>query len=342
MARKTKYELKKPRNDPSMKVKETNLPAKKYKHSNPTELTLCFEVDGSSQNYAYIDLAQALTIVNRKLYRQHAYYYVQKVSLYDNATNFVDVMTAPDTYVTRNAVVRGKAIWDDMNERVAGKTGGFIPKFHDYKVRLDGGHVIAGNLMPAGYTVYSSTGVELPSGEWNYSHYVSADSDQDGSGSPEEFTAHIMGDDQTNTTPMSMGLIKSYGLTRRAPYDENPVVPVGVTTDDFLNLIDYSDEEQVNSIIDHLDRHNDDTPYSETEYIGTGDVNVPGVARFSDQLQHRGRLVTVSGISRVSTIGGFCAPFGLIGLDLNDLDGAARIVITLAPGTYHGVLAERV
>ena len=340
MARKTKYELKKPRNDPSMKVKETNLPAKKYKHSNPTTLKLCFELDGSVNNFGYIDLAQCLSIVNRKLYRQHAYYYVQSVSLYDNANNFVDVMTAPDTYVTRNAVVRGKSIWDDMNERVAGKTGGFIPKFHDYKVRLDGNQGAIGNLIPAGYSI-AGTGTSYPVGEWKYSHYVSADSDRDSTADPDEFVAHIMGDDQTGTSPKSFGLIKSYGLTRRSPYPENPVVPVGIETDDFLNIIDYSDEEQVNSIIDHLDIHNDDTPYSDTEYIGTDSITVLG-NEVSTQLQHQGRLATVQNVNRVSTIGGFCVPFGLIGLDLNNLGGPARLVITLAPGTYHGVLAERV
>lgn len=339
MARKPSYELKKARNDPSMKVKETNFPAKKYKHTNPTELRLCFEVDGSTTDYAYIDLAQCLSIVNRKHFRQHAYFYVQKVSLYDNETNFVDLAVAPDTYVTRNAVVRGKAIWDDMNERVAGKVGGFIPKFHDYKVKLESRQTSADNLLPHGYAIESSAGsLQLPAGEWVYSHYVSADSDRDSSADPEEFTAHIMGDDTTD----SRGLIKSYSLTRRLPQEENPVVPSGIETDDFLNIIDYSDEEQVNEIIDNLDLHNDDHPYSQTEYIGTADITVPSFGVFARQLSHVGRLATVTNTSSVATIGGFCAPFGLIALDLSGITTTARIVIEMAPGTYHGVYAERV
>lgn len=339
MARKTKYELKKPRNDPSMKVKETNLPAKKYKHSNPTELRLSFEVDQSVGNYAWIDLAQCLSIVNRKHFRQHAYYYVQKVSLYDNETNFVDVNVAPDTYVTRNAVVRGKAIWDDMNERVAGKIGGVIPKFHDYKVLLESRQADSSNLLPHGYAIESSAPLgPLPSGEWVYSQYVSADSNQNSTADPDEFTAHILGGDTTT----SRGLIKSYGLTRRLPQEEEPRVPGSLETDDFLNIMDYSDEEQVNEILNNLDLHNDDHPYSQNVYIGQSQVSVSGLGDFASQYAHVGRLATVQDSNRVATIGGFCAPFGLIGLDLSGITTTARIVIELAPGTYHGVYAERV
>lgn len=338
MAREPKYELKKPRNDPSMKVKETNLPAKKYKHSNPTELRLCFEVD-ATQNYAWIDLAQCLSIVNRKAYRQHAYYYVQKMSLYDNETNFVDVNVAPDTYVTRNAVVRGKAIWDDMNERVAGKVGGFIPKFHDYKVYLEARQKDSDNLVPYGYSVETSVlAAPLPAGEWIYSEYVSADSNRNTSADPDAFTVHILGDDTTS----SRGLIRSYALTRRLPQQEEPRVPGQLETDDLLNVMDYSDEEQVNEILNHLDLHNDDHPYSQDFYIGSDDFTVPNIGTFANQYQHVARLATVQDSNRVATIGGFCAPFGLIALDLSGITNDARIVIELAPGTYHGVYAERV
>jgi hypothetical protein len=227
-----------------------------------------------------------------------------------------------------------------MNERVAGKVGGFIPKYHDYKVLLEARQGGFDNLLPHGYAIETSAGpgIELPSGEWIYSTYVSADSDRDSVANADEFTAHILGGD----TSASRGLIRSYGLTRRLPQLENPVVPSSIEHDDFLNINDYSDEEQVNEILNNLDLHNDDQPYSQTQYIGEAEVTVPSLGDFATQYSHVGRLATVQDSNRVATIGGFCAPFGLIGLDLSGLTSNARIVIELAPGTYHGVYAERV
>jgi hypothetical protein len=44
-----------------------NLPAKKYKKTSPTVTRLSFEFDGASTQF--IDVAAALSAVNRKFYR---------------------------------------------------------------------------------------------------------------------------------------------------------------------------------------------------------------------------------------------------------------------------------
>ena len=58
------------------------------------------------------------------------------------------------------------------------------------------------------------------------------------------------------------------------------------------------------------------------------------------------RLSTQGSVGRVVQEEGFCAPLGLICVDpvptgAGEQDTAFRIVINLAPGTYHGVYAER-
>ena len=59
-----------------------NLPAKKYKAGERTELSLRFvwnAGDGNTTNTIYIDLAKALSMVNRRAYRQGLYYYVASI-----------------------------------------------------------------------------------------------------------------------------------------------------------------------------------------------------------------------------------------------------------------------
>ena len=56
-----------------------NLPSKKYTKSSPTVTRLSFECNGGSTEY--IDVAKALSIINRKFARQGVYYYVNSVEL---------------------------------------------------------------------------------------------------------------------------------------------------------------------------------------------------------------------------------------------------------------------
>ena len=52
-----------------------NLPAKKYKKTNPTQLRLEFEGQGNITQF--IDIGMALSAINRKFARQGVYYYVK-------------------------------------------------------------------------------------------------------------------------------------------------------------------------------------------------------------------------------------------------------------------------
>ena len=70
-----------------------NLPAKKYQKTTPTVLRLSFECDGGSTQY--IDIARALSAINRRFYRQGLYYYVNSVEVYNNETGVIDLHTVP-------------------------------------------------------------------------------------------------------------------------------------------------------------------------------------------------------------------------------------------------------
>jgi hypothetical protein len=338
MAKKNQYELRKRANDPSYKRKETNLPAKKYKKTNPTTTRLSFEFTGGETKF--IDIAKALSIVNRKFYRQGVYYYVNSIEVYNDSDEYVDVHVLPDNWITRNAYVRAKSIFEQMNDLVLKNQRTIAPKYHDFKVYMSNLHRTNGSADPYGYGVRTLQGgidsQTLTADDWEYSQLVSGDDDNDATQEADNFYLHMLGDHWGNSNDWeSVGVIKSYAETRRrANYVGEPVIePANLRADPMLNLFDLSSEEQLNDIVTRLDLDNDETPYEHDNYIG----------EHKDTMCQVARLVTTQTIGRVATAPGFCAPLGLIAIDsaVASSDNF-RVVLSIAPGTYHGVYAERV
>lgn len=309
-----------------------NLPAKKYTHSSPAELRLSFEFSGNSTQF--IDIAAALSALNRKFVSQQAYFYVSKVELYNNEDAFVDLHTLPDTWVTKNAYKRARGIYDTLNQSVMQNqlTSGIAPKYYDFKVYMSDRHRQAGTIMPALYDINSAQRVLVPD-EWQYSQIVSADDDGDAVQDADEFYVHMLGDhvgSPSNWT--TIGAIKSYGESRVTVLAADPDSNQIDVADPLMNAMDMSGEEQVNDLVENLLGHNDSPPYAHDLYEG----------ETADSMSQQARLVTTSTLGRVATAPGFCAPLGLICVDPQNTATAFRVVITLAPGTYHGCYAERV
>ena len=305
-----------------------NLPAKKYKKTNPTQARLSFEFDGGSTQF--IDIAQALSTINRKFYRQGVYYYVNSVEIYNNETGVVDLHTLPDTWVTKNAWNRGFNMFQKLNALAPGSV---LPKYHDFKVYMSPLHQSTGSTEPRLHDVNSvpSSGGMTPD-DWTYSRFVSADDDGDGVQDADEFYAHMLGDHVGSPTNWnSIGLIRSYGDSRALPQSNDPQVPPQMSTDPLVNLFDFSSEDMINDLVDILDVSNDGPPYESAVYIGDS----------SNQMQHVARIGTEVGVGRIGRASGFCAPFGLICVDPHGVSTAFRVVLNLAQGTYHGVYAER-
>ena len=328
-----KYELKKKTADPSYRRADTNLPAKKYKHSNPTQLRLSFEFQGGATKY--IDIAMALSVINRKMYRQGAYYYVNSVEVYNDRDEVVDLHVIPDTWVQRNAYVRAKQCWDDMNDLLLLKNPTIAPKYHDFKVYMSDLHRSTGSTSPSMHGVNATAQVYNPD-DWAYSQMISADDDGDINQQADNFYLHMLGPHSGNSNNWeSAGIVKSYADTRLQLHSAGtPVIEAAnLQADPIANLMDFSSEEQVNDIITRLDEDNDQTPYDSNQYIGEVDRS----------MQHVARLATTATVGRVTTAPGFCVPLGLIAVDSQVPEqDQFRVVLNLAPGTYNGVYAERI
>ena len=310
-----------------------NLPAKKYKKTNPTITRLSFECDGGQTEF--ISIAKALSILNRKFYRQGVYYYVNSVEVYNNETGVVDLHTLPDNWITKNAWSRGFKLWQQMLAMTnTPLTNVGRPKYHDFKVYMSERHFDQGTLDPFLHDInQAQCNPPLSADEWAYSQFISADDDNDLQQEADNFYVHMLGNHIGSSDNWdSVGLIKSYAKSRVTVDNDDDTDGHVDTGDPLINVFDLSSEEQMNDIVQLLIEDNDQPPYDSDSYIG----------QHADHMQHVARIGTEVGVGRVGRASGFCAPFGLICVDPHGVSTSFRVVLNLAMGTYHGVYAERV
>lgn len=321
------------------KDSERNLPAKKYKKGTPANIRLSFEIPAGRVT-RFIDIAAALSAANRKWFKQGCYYYVNSVEMYDSGVQTTNLHAIPDTWITRAAYRRAKALYDHMNIRaLSAGASTLLPKYHDFRVYMSDLHRTTGSLQANLYNV-NDVALPLTPEEWQYSQFVTADSN-DAAPPADEFYAHMIGAEAgtgsgATSNVASVGIIESYATTRATVNSATPNLDNLDLTDPLLNIFDSSPEEVQNDVINNLNGHGDNPPYDIDLYPGQADGH----------MQHVARLSTAGSVGRVVQEEGFCAPLGLICVDPvptapGEDDTPFRIVLNLAPGTYHGVYAER-
>ncbi len=307
----------------------------------PAELSYNFQTAQENEGTAYIDLAQICSAVNRRLYEQGKCYYVSRVSLIAPQGAYCSLLTLPDTWVTSNAWVKAKALWNQMNKKVLDDNPSTQGKWADFKVFFDaahrnGGTVASGpnlNLWPL------SLVTESLKGEWVMSEYVQPQHNVNtGTGEPlaaDEYTAHMLGDNIAGSG--SPDLIKSVGIIQgyqdtRARVQAEPAVPGDMSTSWMTLLTD--DGSQEPELAQLIEDQNDLPPYDETEYPGGGGNFNEGVTQ--------SYLATTTTLAVDKDIG-FKVPLGLIKVVwANSSDIGVALQIHLTPGYYKGLMATEV
>lgn len=324
-------------------ARSNNLPAKMYKAGERTQLSLRFRWDagdGNSTSTSYIDLAQALSQVNRRAYRQGLYYYVASVGFSNGTEAYCQINTLPDTWMTKAAWTRGYRKWSQMN-RLANNGSNVTPKYHDFKVQMING----ATAMPAAYgDVDSST--YYTSDDWVMSKFVSQDPTMTDTGTyqqqddddPDQFISHMLGPHiGSDGAWTSIGLLRSLNDVWRRPHDTGePTLDGDADTDPIANLFDSADT--YDDVRANMDTDGDEPPYDHDAMTGASSVEetcVAAILRVSD------------GGSGFATAPGFCAPLGLLQVNVSDFSAGTSIdivelIVNMVPGTYHGVYAERV
>jgi len=284
-----------------------------------------FTPASTGDRMSYIDLAQCLSVQERRLHRQFRHYTVLGGLVQDsNNGTTVRFNTAPVTWVTNTALRRGFKLWSKMiRQSMEGMPGTVKPKYHDYKVYLNAHHQSgAGQLIPV-----DAGGNNIDVGEWLYSKYVSEDPDlgalvasglanpNNADMDPDQFYAHIVGDHVTGPGSgagggdnwTSIGLIKSWVDSRPQPQNSQPLIntQAELAGDPLVNLFDEGDS--VDEVLENLDVTNDEPPYDADEPFG----HRLGLVGNADNLQ-RQAMCAVSTANPIVPFNGFVAPCGLI------------------------------
>lgn len=265
----------------------------------------------------YVDVAQCLSLLNRKLIRQGQLFRIRNMRIYTNDTSpnaTVKVGVIPRNWVTRNAWVKAKALWAKMNSTVTEDISGPLvyPKWHDFKVFMDYNHyteiqdgsVDDVNLLPADFDDDIIT-----AGEWEYAEYCDSGSTSD------NYYLGMM-DDHSGTTGSwaYVGAIQAYGESRTYPQVsatvDGDLTPAALDTGPWARL--FGDDDQTADVIANLEGKNNSPPYSRTLYVGGSDFDDGTCVGFS-------RIQTLSQTSGTATasVPSFTAPCGLMRIEID-------------------------
>ncbi len=306
-----------------------------------TDLYFTADTATAGDSRSYIDTAKELSKVNRRLYEQGRMYAYQGLTFIWRqnpgstlASLELSVRTAGNTWIVHNAFVKGKALWNEMQDLVLDDNPSIKGKWHDYKIQLAGSQSAARTL-----NVKDGSGNDVLGGEWKVSTYVMPQHEVDTvTGQPlaaVELTPLLIGDD----TASKRSLVKAYQDSRATVQPLDPNVPAGMSTSFFNLLTDSGSQEP--ELADVIEDENDAPPYNTDEYPGgAANATVPMTVQYG----------AISAQEVDGRVGPFVAPCGLIEIDIKGYQSngnpvaiedmpAIDLLLHVAPGTYKGVAA---
>lgn len=299
----------------------------------------------------YIDLAQCMSIINRRFYRQGLNMAVAGFKVFAATPGTVSISKLPNTWVTSNAWEKAFRMWDKQQKEDLDEAGGqsSMAKFRDFKVFMTPGHVDqymaagsdlnATNLLPFAVDDIG-VAVNATGGEWQPSQIVIPNDRADASGTeidPAEYLLHMVGTNDHNS--LSKGVLEGYADSRSYPQSPDPVGPNLASVNNWMRaMFDVGNDNT--QVIANATLRNDELPYSQVDYPG-GQTQMPGVQLHDVAHIHANSTGAVTlGAQRLKG-GNF--PCGLIALDwIPFADGGGNMVlqIDLIPGNHRGYLCE--
>lgn len=314
--------------------------------AQPTITTLNFKWEsGNDQSTAIVDVAMALSNVNRKLYHAARRYAIAGIQIQNTTgatASRVQIGTAPDTWMTANAISKMFAAWKAQRTRSLIGTSGVTGKWADFKCYLHANHVRA-NGVSALLPRAEFEGSNIYMGEWTRSQMVYEDY-SDSNNDAQTSHVHILGEHLNDAnaavdafdplTIKSLGCILSYQQSRR-----NYEPDVNATLEGFTNPNPFSalnpEAEVVQEVIEIAIDENDVPPYSVDNLFGASDMVSNAV--------YNTAIVPISSTTSLNHAPGFISPMGLIQFTTDSLEFNYNIKVFIVPAdNSHGVLSEAI
>ena len=303
----------------------------------PAVLTLNFDIGQSNVNY--LDLAKALSEVNRRFYRQGMNYAVAgfRFGYVGNDSPTVRVSCLPNTWPVGASWHKFFSKWQEQQNEALKASGSLEAKsrYNDFKIYFDRFMKTSTNLRPispGGFTTNAASEF-FHEGEWQYSNVV-VPNDGGVAGNSVEYGVHMIGDAGTQ----QVGMIEDYSLSRNLPFSPDPNAP-DIDTSILSKMFDKGGE--MTDVVENAIDKNDDVPY-ELEDYPFGSLN-PGTIGVNI---HREIQFTATTIGNFQNMDGTMVPCGLIQITQN-LDSTTdntntwlTMQVFLVPGNYRGYLAQ--
>ena len=297
----------------------------------------------------YIDIAQCLSLVNRRFYRQGMQYAVSDLEMNSDGVVTNLVYRMPETWIVASAWEKCMRHWLEQQNTFALESGieSTTAAYRDFKVYLDEDHTVLpggmlGNAVPQGTRDLAA----LPANtyyEWDNSQITIPN--DGGAGVTTERTFHMIGADVGST---SAGMIEAYAESRSRPFAEDPNV-VDVPSGGILGQMeDVGDDAP--ELAFNLQKHNNRPPYVIGDHTAT--EFYPGGSEWAVvPIPHTETIMTIrntaptGGIFHTTYSPGFLANCGLLRLQITYPDGdnlptAVFFKVGLMGGSYKGVAAR--
>lgn len=305
----------------------------------PAVLTLSFVAPAGE---SYVDLALAMSIANRRGYKQQFRPVIAGMTLYTNNAGVFSTFVLPDTWVMSNAYDKTRALWKKMNDQVLDDEPSIQGAYHDFKIGMDANHLTqsiqdAGN---AGGTIltpvdelgnltnadFSAAGP--PRADWEYSQ-LTIPNDPAG-GTTTSYYIHAVGPDGA-----SKGMVAGYAASRSRPHTTDPNVP---TINGWMTEL-FDDGEQLDELKDIIEGDNNRPPYAVGSESTATDFYPGGSTEFPGLQVHDSAIVSATTVGGKTKIPGVAPMCGLLKFN-NTTGGTATIQIHLMPGNHKGYMCE--
>lgn len=279
----------------------------------------------------YIDLARAVSEVNRRAYRQGRQWMVAGITFASTGTGQIVLNKIPVTWMASNAWEKTFRAWDKQQMDAIKEAGAesAVGKFRDFKIGLHDSHYAAKgtnlDLRPI-----DSLGNQYNQGEWDWSEITLPNAG--GPGVAVDYSLVMCGGQGANTRAM----IRDYGQSRARVEASTPDEGDPQNTF-FADMFDVGSSNA--DVIANATDRNDDAPYDRFNYPG-GSSNGPGlhIHGFANIVaQTTGTALGVD----VTQMHGGCFPCGLMEVNWTETENNANLVVQvhLVPGPYRGYLA---
>ncbi len=328
------------------------------------EKTFIFDLSEAGESIVnrikYFDIAQIHSLCNRLSARQGHEFVVQNIEVgcQSGGAFTASIYKLPEHWPCINAWEKTMRLWKQQQDEAADEAGleSTVARYRDFKIHFDTGHVTAGfaaNLIPNGYSLTDAVGTN-ESYEWIPSQVVIPNDTTPGNTT--ERLLHMLGGDNA---AISAGMIHAYAQSRARPQQDDPNIVDAPSGGLFGEMFDVG--EDTSDIVTNFQDANQSPPYLMGEdgteeyypggsFQGIGPYDASGVV-------HPGELIDVLSIGasqnfNTDTCPGFVAPCGLVKIEYRatgvlpaspaslNYQPAFWMKVTLAPGTYKGLLAQ--